>query len=245
MERAGSKGRRCCVLDIETIPDRYARTLAGRRGAIPGESPLHEVRTISMLRFIAGSDGALRSFDLVSWHANDYAEPDMLAMADETLAGVLSDDGVLATFNGIRFDLPTLRLRQLRWRQCVGTSIRTFARGAGDHMDVMRELASGGMRFPTLADACAAVGFSIRGMTPIGTEPGVPYEVEKCELDVLGTTVLMLHLLAERRASVEPLVRGLPTLGDYVRQVAVRRPHLERFALNPLLREDARAWGTV
>lgn len=70
-----------------------------------------------------------------------------------------------------------------------------------------------------------------------------PYEIEKAELDVVGTTILYLYLLASRRRSGEPLRRGLPAFGDFVRQAATTRPHLERFAVSRLLAPDACAWG--
>lgn len=239
-----ANSRRSCVLDIETIPDRHGRILAGRRGAVPIGSPLHAILNVSVLTFALGRDGQVGDFDLISFHADEYIEPDILLMTEQILADVSASRGLLVTFNGRRHDLPVLRMRQLRWWQCASAGIRGFAAGEGDHMDVMATLAAGGNRFATLADACGAVGFSIFGMTPIGRTTETPKALEKCELDVVGTAVLMLHLLAERAGSDEPLRRGMPVLGDYLRTLAGRRPHLEHFALNPLLRPDALAWGS-
>lgn len=238
-----TNAKRSCVLDIETIPDRHGRILAGRRGTVPIGSPLHAILNVSLLTFTLGQDFELANLDLVSFHADEYDEPDILRMTERVLADVANSRGLLVTFNGRRHDLPVLRMRQLRWWQCANSGIRGFAAGEGDHMDVMATLAAGGTRFATLADACGAVGFSIFGMTQIGRTTETPKALEKCELDVVGTAVLMLHLLAERARSDVPLRRGMPVLGDYLRTVAARRPHLEHFALNPLLRPDALAWG--
>lgn len=240
---AGDGMRRCCVLDIEVTPDHHARVLAGRRGAVPMDSPLNRIVNASVMTFRRDGDGRLADFDLVSFHTDVYQEADVVANVDRVLAGVHADGGMLVTYNGIAHDVPILRGRQLRWWQCSAVGVAAFAEGKGDHLDLMIEVAGSGRRWAKLSDACASVGFSLRGPVPIGGERTLPYEVEKCELDVVGTTVLLLYVLAARSRSDEPLSRGLPALGRRLRQIVAGRPHLERFALSPLLGEDACAWG--
>lgn len=249
MSPAGSRGptgggmRRCCVLDIEVAPDPHARVLAGRRGAVPIDSPLNRVVNASVMTFRQDGEGRIAGFDLLSFHVDEYGEADVVANVDRVLAGVHADGGMLVTYNGIAHDVPILRGRQLRWWQCSAVGIAAFAEGEGDHVDLMIEIAGSGRRWAKLSDACASVGFSLRGPAPIGQERTIPYEVEKCELDVVGTTVLMLYVLAAKSRSEEPLSRGLPALGSRLRAIVGGRPHLERFALSPLLGEDACAWG--
>lgn len=236
--------RRCCVLDIELAPDPHARVLAGRRGSVPMSSPLNQIVNASAMTFYSDALGRLDGFDLTSFHRDEYGEADVVDNVEAILDHVRGDDGFLVTYNGIAHDLPVLRARQLRWWQCSGRGIAEFAEGQGEHIDLMIEMAGAGGRWAALSDACASVGFSLRGPVPIGETPHLPYETEKCELDVVGTSVLMLYVLAAKARSVEPLSRGLPALGRRLRTLAAARPHLERFALSPLLQDDARAWGS-
>lgn len=54
--------RRCCIIDIETAPDRFAVVLAQRaRGAPPG-SPLHEVVNASLVTFTLNTDYSMRGY---------------------------------------------------------------------------------------------------------------------------------------------------------------------------------------
>lgn len=241
--RRGS-ARRCVVFDLETAPDRHAVALSRRRAAAPRGSPLLEVVGASAITFVERADGSLSGFDLRSWHQDDYREDDVLANLEAVLEPVVEDGGAVVTFNGTGHDLPVLRGRQLRWWQAEAGSVERIRAGQADHVDVMLALSgSGDARWPTLADACASVGFSLHGPNAAGRTSRTPRETEKCELDCVGTAILYLYVLAGRRRSVEPLRRGLPALGDFVRRVAAGRPHLERFALSRLLAPDAVAWG--
>lgn len=232
------------VLDVETAPDRHAQVLARQQRGVPDGSPLHEVVAASVLSFDEREDG-FGGFALRSWHRDVHLEADVLANVEAELVGV-ADAGTLVTFNGVGHDLPTLRVRQMRWWMCDADAIPRIGGREDAHADVMLEMSMGGAgRWPSLADACASVGFSLAGPTRIGRETRIPVETEKCERDVVGTAMLFLHLLAVRRRSTEPLVRGLPALGAFLRTVAIGRPHLERLALNRTLDPGARAWRAV
>jgi hypothetical protein len=62
-------------------------------------------------------------------------------------------------------------------------------------------------------------------------------------INVVGTAVFTLYVLARQRRSSDPLTRGLPALGRFIREAAMMRLHLVRFALSHPLDDDARAWG--
>lgn len=230
------------VVDLETAPDRRAQILARRQRGVPRGSPLNEVVAASVLSFDE-HDGDFAAFRLLSWHRDVHLETDILANVETELRRV-RERGTLVTFNGTAHDLPMLRMRQMRWRMFDAGSITAIG-GRGDaHADVMLELSLGGEgRWPSLADGCAAIGFSLAGPVALGRDGAVPPETEKCERDVVGTAILFLHLLAAQRGSIHMLADGLSALGDFLRMSATTRPHLGRLALNPQLENGAPAWG--
>lgn len=236
--------KRCAVLDIETAPDDYAFTLSRRTRAAPRGSPIHEVINASLLTFVEAPNGRLTDFQLTSWHRAEYEERDILANLEAGLSPLIGARGRLVTFNGAGHDLPTLRRRQLRWWMCEAEAIDRFQAGDAEHLDIMLAMAGTGCeaRWPTLADACASVGFSLLGPTPVGRVSTLPRETIKCELDVVGTAILMFYVLASRRRSREALENGLPSLGRFLRGLAPTRHHLSRFATSRLLSDDACAW---
>lgn len=236
--------RRCCVVDLETRPDRFAQVLARRsRGAPPG-SPINEIVNASALTFVEREDGSLADWQLASWHGETYREADVIANLELALAGAVADGGRVVSFNGRQFDLPVLRMRQMRWWMAEIDSVERLLAGEAAHVDVMLDLSGGGEgRWPSLADACASVGFSLLGPNGVGCTTELPHATVKCELDVVGTAIMYHYVLAARRRSSVPLRRGLPAFGDFLRRAAETRPHLERIALTEQLREDAGAWG--
>ncbi len=232
------------VVDLETAPDRHAQILARRQRGVPKGSPLHEIVAASALTFHE-HDGVFGGFRLRSWHRDDYLETDIISNVEAELDRV-AGEGTLITFNGSGHDLPTLRMRQLRWRMVGDDAIvRIGARGDA-HVDVMLELSLGGEgRWPSLNDGCAAVGISLSGPIPVGRDTLIPLEIQKCERDVVGTAMLFMHLLAAQRRSAATLGAGLPALGAFLRQIATGRPHLERLALSRQLDVGSAAWGAT
>ncbi|WP_326522931.1 hypothetical protein [Sphingomonas sp.] len=233
------------MLDVEAAPDRFARLLTGRRngGAVPKGSPLNEIINVSTLEFVRGPDGVCTGYQLTSFHRDEYSEQDILANAETALTRV-AEGGLLATFNGKAYDLPLLRLRQMRWWQCESGAAEAIAGGTAEHIDVMMDLSmDGALRWASLEDACASVGFALRGPAVAGRGPALPYEVERCEVDVIGTAILLLYVMARRERSTVPLRRGLPAIGDLLRGPCAGRAHLHRFADSELLEADAMAWG--
>jgi len=134
--------RRCCVLDVESAPDRFARVLSGRRTAVSRGSPLNEVVNVSYVGFDMAVDGSFSSLTLRSFHRAEYSEVDILGNVQDALAGVADDGGMLATFNGRAFDLPLLRLRQMRWWLCEADAVARIAGGDAQIVERVRDAAS-------------------------------------------------------------------------------------------------------
>ena len=232
---------RRCVLDLEVAPDRHACVLSGRR-TVPRGSPLNEIVNASVLTFEEQRKGGFGSFRIASWHRDSFEEQDLLVNVEAELAAV-EVDGVLVTFNGRAFDLPILRQRQLRWWMCEAASVAVINDDPRAHVDVMLDLSLGGVgRWPSLSDACASVGFSLKGPSTAMRPDALPYETERCERDVVATAILYFHVLSAARRSVQPLLDGLPALGAFLASVGGGGHHLQRFARSALL--SARApWG--
>lgn len=240
-----SGARRGLVLDIETAPDPHGLVLARRFKSAPRSSPLQAVICASVLIFHEGHGGLLSNFRLLSWHRNDMSEEDILTNLNRELQQVVDEGGTIATFNGKGHDLPVLQNRMLRWWMCEADAISQIEAGAARHIDLMLELSAyGKARWPSLSDACASVGFSLQGPVQIGRESEIPRQTEKCEIDVVGTCILLLYVLAHQSGSRLPLEKGLPTLGYFLRSIASYRPHLQRFATSDLLSDNAAAWGS-
>ena len=238
--------RRGCVLDLETAPDKHSVILAGRRGKTPAGTPLHAIVNASLLAFEEGDDGTCFGFELSSYHASLDDEAEIVERVEAELGRVRDARGRVVTFNGTAHDLPLLRQRRLRWwRFATDEAGFLLDMEPERHSDVMLELSTEGrMRWPSLADACASLGFSIRGSAGQSAAPETPLELAKCEIDVLATMVLYLHSSSQRRRSPVPVLRGLPELGRFARDRAARGPHLERFAMSPLLNDgNQQAWG--
>lgn len=239
-----SSSRQCCVLDIETQPDRFARILAGRK-VLKAASPLHEIVNISALRLDIDDQDAVTGVHLQTWNRAEYTEADILRNAGLAIDGALSSHGQLVTYNGRRFDLPMIRLRQMRWWQPSHDVLHSTRFKSDHHCDVMEELAGGLGQMPSLVEACAMLGFALKGPMRLASESDVAPEIEKCEIDVIGTAILYLYCRADRTGRSGRLKGNLMALGSYLRAIAGRQPHLLRFGHSPLLGEDAAPWGSV
>lgn len=233
---------RYCVLDLETRLDPHAQILSGRRSPAPKGSPINEITVSSTLTFDEDEDGTFGDFELTSWYQPDYSERDIVVQTEDSLLA-LGEAGTLVTFNGRGFDLPLLRMRLLRWWICrspVVTDLLSPAR----HIDVMLELSIGEGRWPSLADACASVGFALYGPTSSSVrDTSLPPQLQRCERDVVGTAILLMYVLAGRRADPTPLRKGLGDLGRYLRLAVRGRPHLSHLAANQQLSFAENAWG--
>jgi hypothetical protein len=232
---------RCCVVDLETGPDRHAQRLAGRQRVGP-DSCLREIRVASVLTFDEDGSGMLLNPSLTTFDMDTHSEAGIIQNVDRAIEGCVKA-GTLITFNGRSFDLPVLRARQLRW-WLVDACASSRAADAGRHVDVMLELSMAGRgRWPTLVDACASLGLALHGPNQVGPSSFLP-AVEKCEVDVAGTAALFLYLLAGHRRSDASLRHGLPALSRELRSLAVGRPHLATLAMSRVLALGD-PWGTI
>lgn len=225
------------VIDVEARSDDLARRLSRRTsGSLP--LLLRQVVSVSCFRLDFASD---RNWCLETFHSDELSEPQILADVDRIVGTVAGAGGALVTFNGQEHDLPLLRSRQLRWLQCSNQGLLPYLDGTLYHVDVMRALSRGGSRYLRLIDACASLGLSLVGPTRLEADRRIPVEQEKGELDVVGTALLYLFLLADRLADRDLLAKGLESLGSYLRKQAVVRPHLRGLAASPIFKTRDRA----
>ena len=95
-----------------------------------------------------------------------------------------------------------------------------------------------------MADACASLGFSIRGAIAMSPAVDIPRQVVRCEIDVVATFILYLHASSQKRRSRMPILNSLPSFGHFLRDRALRAPHLERFAESEMFGPvSCSAWG--
>lgn len=231
------------VLDIETRPDDFALRVMGPN-ATARSAHVREVVCASVLKLKIATDFTVSRVRLMTWDTRDLGERDLLTNLNDTAALHGSAAGWIATYNGTSHDLPALMTRQLRWWLIPSRGVGPYLES--NHVDLARWLGHGGYRFPSLRDACAGLGISIRPPSFLRCNVELePYEVMKCELDVLGTAVLLLYCLADRFGDQRSLATAIATFGEGAGEVAIGRPHLEAFALNPSLRRPAAPWGSV
>lgn len=231
------------VLDIETRPDDFALRVMGPNASARSVH-VREVVCATTLKLKVAPDFTVSSLAMHTLDTRDLVERDLLASLDTMTAAHGSNAGWIATYNGTSHDLPALMTRQLRWWLIPSRGVAPFLEK--HHVDLARWLGHGGYRFPSLRDACAGLGISIRPPSFLRCNIELePYEVMKCELDVLGTAVLLLYCLADQFGDQRSLANAIATFGEEAGLLAIGRPHLEAFALNPSLRRPTAPWGTI
>ncbi len=235
---------KCTVLDIETRPDKFARVLASEKMA-SRSSMLVEIANASILEFDRDQHGLVSHFCLSSFHEDEFAEADIVLNVSSSVAKSVRSGGTVVTYNGSRFDLPMLRLRQLRWWVSSNIELRSLLKRSDNHVDVMTAISMGLGSPPKLRDACAMVGFSITGPIRLHDAKAAPAQQVKCETDVIATTILYFYLMAERSDRPDALAENLGRLGCYLRRAGKGRAHLERFGFDPLLGDEPRPWTTT
>ncbi|RYY26137.1 MAG: hypothetical protein EOP62_11710 [Sphingomonadales bacterium] len=231
--------RRGLVLDVETRIDRRTLQVSGRRGTPRGmPTGLQVIVAAAMLTFELHPDGACGGFVLRSADCAGSGERTLIRLLDRELARLHDTDGVLVTFNG-GHDLSMVRLATLRHREfATGGAARWIADGSR-HEDLMLRLSGEpGGRWASLADLSAALGLHAPGEVMLGA-PVTTLEVAKCELDVVATMALYMHLLSERRGNDEALRTGIPGLAAMVAGRLDRSPHLGSALAGRLFQEYA------
>ncbi|HEX4694455.1 hypothetical protein [Sphingomonas sp.] len=215
------------VLDIETRIDAGALRATRRTSAPKGmPSGLQGIAAAALLEFTMDDRGVCDDFRLTAADRAGGGERAIVAMAERKLAGLAADDGTLVTFNGSH-DLGILRLAAVRQRQFDHAAAAGWLRDGGDrHDDLMLELESGPRAWPRLDDIAAKLGIVSNSEFFLG-DVATSAERMKCELDVVVTLALYMHIMSERMKSVDPLLHGMTRLAGFVSDRLPKAPHFQ------------------
>jgi hypothetical protein len=224
-----------CVLDLETAPDPMALSLAGLRKAerAHGAAALHQITDATVLHAREEEDGSWSGFQLSSYTVRDSDEAELLRSLDLDLDRLRRQDGTIVTYNGVRHDLPVLRRRAARHLMFDGSWILPDDKIR--HYDLML-MAPGGRSgsWSKLRDAAAGLGIPVAHQLPTRGLGTATAGVRKSQVDVLATFLVMLHDVALRRGSSEPLRRGWRSLAQYIGTMGPHGDHLAQYRRHPL-----------
>lgn len=226
-------------LDIEAHLDGAARRLSSPRVAA-GAGPKMIVAASCLTRWPSGGAG---DWSLRNFHVSKMPEADLLTSLHDIASKVLAAGGVLVTYNGEQHDLPLLRDRQSRWWQFENGAFLDYLEGRQHHIDLMRERSWGGRRPGTLGEACASYGICLMEPTGVINSRQAPREVQKADLDVVGTAALFFYVAGDRGRSTSVTRDGLTSLGTFLRKAASYTPHLRPLATNPQLGPGCQPWS--
>lgn len=213
------------VLDIETRLGsgalRATRRVAAPRGMPPG---LQNVAAVAMLDFAMDEKGVCDGLTLTSIDRTRGGERTIVGTVERRLGELADSGGTLITFNGSH-DLGILRLAAARHRLFDRVASMRWLRGIGLlHEDLMLEYESSHRSWPRLDDLAASFGLTT-GREVLPQESALSTERMKCELDVIFTMALYLHLVSERQGSGEPLRHGVLQLRALMASRMRRAPH--------------------
>lgn len=187
--------RRVAVLDIETVPDPDAQSLAHRltRGA-HGRTALHRVVCASVLRAVEDG-GGFRDLDLRTFGEDAHDEAAIIGFVDLLLPDPAEPASVLVTWNGQRADLRVLKLRACaNWLFATPALAGWTGAPAGTHLDLMQSgFGVGCTDRWSLPDVCAAFGLALRpgllarSVSRLHGEDRMDAVIEHNRMDVIGT----------------------------------------------------------
>lgn len=201
------------VLDLGTGVDPVAAALVGAaRSGLAGRPALHRVRAAALLTARTSVDGV--AIDIRSRHLDAEGEDDLLASVDADLFALRSGGGVLVTYNGRRFDLPTMRRRLARHMLFGSKGVRCWLEREGPHVDLMTDLHPHGTRWVSLQDEAAGLGIPMPVVSP---KSDAARTALQCEADCAVTFLVYLHAVASATGQGAPLLaswRGLAALID-------------------------------
>lgn len=216
------------VLDIETRID-AAAVRSSRRRTRPSGMPtgLQTIAAAAMLEFEVDGHGLCSGFTLNAVERAGIGEPALVTSVERRLGTLADADGTLVTFNGAH-DLGILRLAAARLHRFERAASAHWIRDRADrHDDVMLEFSAGGRQtWPRLDDLAASFGIlSGREMVMLTDAPTAARM--KCELDVVVTMMLYLHILSERHRSMAPLLHGVTGLAEVMEDRMRTAPHFQ------------------
>jgi hypothetical protein len=227
-------------LDVEARSDEAARRLSGKAESGASFGPKKIIAASCLSRFAEASG---TKWELRNYHCAKMPEADLLSNVHAQVQRLAATGGVLITYNGVQHDLPLLRDRQSRWWQFEDAAILDYAEGRHPHLDLLNARREGGRRPGSLAEACASLGICLLGPNTLQGKSLIPREVEKADLDVIGTAALFFYVVGSRGRRTDTTRDGLVSLGAFLRQVAPHSPHLRTLSRNPQFGPDCRAWG--
>jgi hypothetical protein len=214
------------VLDVETRTDDALLRASGRAGAPRGiPRGLQGITAGAILSFEMDAAGICRNYALSSTSVETGGETRVVRFLQNELTRLHRQGGRLITFNG-GHDLSAVRIAALRLREFGNAGATEWLRRpAGRHFDLMHALAEEPSLRPRLSDLAVALGLFSPSDASVG-KLRVSRERAKCEVDVMLTMGLHLHLLAEGRADQGTFRRSAAGLLEVAERLAVDRPHL-------------------
>lgn len=225
-----------CVLDLETAPDPLALALTRRKAVNEMSGPLFRIVSASVLFASELAHDEWSSISIRSEHdfdASPGGEERVLEKIDSWLQDVVQCDGLLITYNGVRFDLPMIARRGARHLMFHLNGVMRDP--PIRHHDLMfaggRSVAT---KWHSLRHAAAGLGIPVHCQIE---ERGIGVAnkaVRKGEADVVATFLLFLYELAMRRGSPAPVVTGWRALGDHIRQMGPHGEHLAQYRRHQL-----------
>lgn len=195
LHAAADGPRSLAVVDIETVPDPDAMSLAHRlSGDGTRRAALHRVVCASVLRAVEGP-GGFSALDLRSFDETAHDEAVIVGFVDLLLPDPADASSTLVTYNGRRADLRILRHRACaNWLFAVPALAGWTGSPAGRHVDLLeRGFGVGAGDRWSLSDVCAGLGLAIRpgllgrSVARLHGEGRMDAVVEHNRMDVLGT----------------------------------------------------------
>lgn len=228
-----------CALDIETAPlPRQLPAPRAGRGRRGDDGAGHGVTCASLVLF-READARVEpgSVRLLTFERR-LGEAEILRCIDATLPE--PGAGLLATFNGRGWDLPTLRQRAMaNW--LFDLARITAWNAAGDaHRDLMLGLSNGGAaRWQSLEAACGSLSIPAKELPPRAARSNGSVTLGN-QCDAVATFLLHLHMRSLELGTPLPLASGWQELASALAPGGRAPAHLAPYVDHPRI-ELARA----
>lgn len=225
-----------CVLDIETAPDPLALALARKKSVSEASGPLHRIVSASALFASELEANAWSNISIRSEHdfeAKAGGEERVITTIDRWMQEVAAGDGLLVTYNGVRWDLPTITRRAARHLMFSMPGI--MCDPPLRHQDLMYAgERSASSKWFSLRDAAAGLGIPVHSQIEERGLGAANKAVRKGEADVVATFLLLVYEVSMKRRSPAPVITGWRALGDHIRQMGPHGEHLAQYRRHQL-----------